>query len=506
MLRRLIAAAIFFIILFGYAWHAGQAGLAAGYIDPVGKIVPQDEALYSSIALRMAERGDWLTPHFMGRLALFKPPLVYWASAASVRLFGDTVLSLRLPSLFAGALVPALLFYWIGGARGVIAAGLLAAHPLWFTLARLNLTDALLGLWITLAAVSLWKDSRTGFVFAAAAAILTKGIAGLTPIFIWALWTALTRVSPRRWLPAVVGSLALASPWFLYQLAVHPKWFWAEFVQVEILGFSLGSGVPQTTQESQILFYAKRLWMADPLVPVLVACALVALWRGRQDGRAPLLAAWMIVVLGLAAANSYRNVAYVLAGVPAMCWIAAEYAPWRRGRWDWVLAGVVLCAVVPVRALHSRMEPRVAATAWLQRYAALQRPNPLVSVDGEEELVAATLGLPRLHYLFVQPESTFRRYGLDFRYLGIALRVDEFLRRRELMGQFEQRLREWQVPSTEAVGSVIAAPAAEDVRRLIADAPEVDFFIPGRLRGVAGGSHELREAGSGVFLLSGVGR
>src|SRR5436305_12986743 len=69
--------------------RAARVGLAGDYVDPVGKITAQDEALYAHSAIAMAKPGgDWLTPHFMGRFALYKPPILLWTAALSARVFG----------------------------------------------------------------------------------------------------------------------------------------------------------------------------------------------------------------------------------------------------------------------------------------------------------------------------------------------------------------------------------------------------------------------------------
>ena len=65
--------------------RAARVGLAGDYVDPIGKITAQDEALYANSAIRMARQGNWLTPMFMGRLALYKPPLLMWAAGLSAR-------------------------------------------------------------------------------------------------------------------------------------------------------------------------------------------------------------------------------------------------------------------------------------------------------------------------------------------------------------------------------------------------------------------------------------
>src|SRR5674476_364647 len=77
--------------------RAARVGLAGDYIDPISKISAQDEALYAHSAIAMARQGEWLTPRFMGRYALYKPPLLVWLAAASSKLLGVSRLSLRLP-------------------------------------------------------------------------------------------------------------------------------------------------------------------------------------------------------------------------------------------------------------------------------------------------------------------------------------------------------------------------------------------------------------------------
>ena len=72
--------------------RAGRVGLAGDYVDPIGKITAQDEALYSHSAIHMATVGGWLTPMFMGRYALYKPPMLLWLAGLSARIAGVTAL------------------------------------------------------------------------------------------------------------------------------------------------------------------------------------------------------------------------------------------------------------------------------------------------------------------------------------------------------------------------------------------------------------------------------
>lgn len=505
MARHGLALLVFLISFVRLAWNVSETGLASGSIDTVGGIAAQDEAVYSHIALRMADEGDWLTPKFLGRYVLFKPPLLYWASAVAVKLIPDTPLALRLPSILAGALAAALLFLWIGGLAGLLAAMLLLSNPLWHILSRLAVTDALLALWITLAVAALPRRSYWQFTLATAAALMTKGIAGLVPVMALALWWLLEanerKPSWKRWAASVGAACVLASPWFLYQWWTHPKWFWAEFVSVEILGFTLGAP-PQTTPEPHIWFYGKRLLWTDPLLCLLAAAALPVLRRERW------LAAWLAAVTLAVAANGYRNIAYVLPAIPALCWAAAAAGPLVKGRRASALFAL-LAVIFVVRiqypdapwGLSFRKGTTIAAAPALDRYARLGRPNELILVEPDDQFYATTLRLPRVRYCFLGPEESYRRYGLDFRYLGIALSEDEFRKRAQLEPEFRRRLAEWGLDSSEPIGTVILARTAGEAAALVAAEPGSDFVVPERTRALLPNTHEIREAGPGLLFL-----
>ena len=88
---RLIAAASVFTIL----WFALLAGRAL--YDP-------DEGRYAEIPREMLHDGDWVTPHLNGFVYLEKPPLQYWITAASLRVFGENEWAARLWTGIAGYL------------------------------------------------------------------------------------------------------------------------------------------------------------------------------------------------------------------------------------------------------------------------------------------------------------------------------------------------------------------------------------------------------------------
>ena len=63
-----------------------------------------DEGRYAEIPREMLERSDWLTPHLNSVHYFEKPPLQYWLSAISMKLFGESAFFARLPLALASLL------------------------------------------------------------------------------------------------------------------------------------------------------------------------------------------------------------------------------------------------------------------------------------------------------------------------------------------------------------------------------------------------------------------
>src|SRR5664280_2620607 len=425
--------------------RAARVGLAGDYIDPISKISTQDEALYAHSAIAMARQGDWLTPRFMGRYALYKPPLLIWAAAASSKLLGVSRLSLRLPIALLSALALGLIFLWAGELAGwqagAVAGALLLSNHLWHTLAGLCMTDGLLLAFYIAAFYALfcdpWLESRAalvGFSAAVAAAILTKGIAGIPPLAVLGLYWLAARRQERpafaRVCLAAALALALAAPWFVYQFAVHPRWFWMEHFAVEILGFGAGAP-PQTSRENPALFYLMRLAATDPVLLAAAAAAIPAFLRDLRGRRtAPvLLAAWMAVMLAAMLAWHYRNASYLLPLVPALALLAAAWGPFRtRQAAPWML--VVLAAGFLVKSsapelpwgLDYRAGTVIQTAPILSAYCAQARGNELLVLDVADNRYAAVLPLARLRYVTVAPiEVPAGPFTKHFEEMGITV-------------------------------------------------------------------------------------
>src|SRR5476651_1468903 len=104
-----------------------------------------DEGRYAEIPREMLETGDWITPRLDGVNYFEKPPLVYWVTAASEKIFGLNEWAVRaVPVLFAvwGVLLAYAAARWLHGrTAGLATAVVLGMSVLWFVIGHIPLLD-----------------------------------------------------------------------------------------------------------------------------------------------------------------------------------------------------------------------------------------------------------------------------------------------------------------------------------------------------------------------------
>jgi len=185
-------------------------------------ILNGDEARFAQASREMYLNQDWVVPTFGGRPRYDKPILIYWATAASFRVFDVSPWAARLPSTIAAALCAALLAWsarrrW-GPGSGLAAGLFLAASPIFFFEGRTCTADALNLLWTMVAMLALErlligspsKITAATFWLATGLAVLTKG--PVAPLFIGSTLCGLWAFG-RHWKPwqaALAAALVIA--------------------------------------------------------------------------------------------------------------------------------------------------------------------------------------------------------------------------------------------------------------------------------------------------------
>ncbi|HEV8119883.1 MAG TPA: glycosyltransferase family 39 protein, partial [Candidatus Polarisedimenticolia bacterium] len=107
-----------------------------------------DEGRNAEVGREMLETKDFVTPHLNAAVYLDKPPVFFWAVAASVAIFGVNEMAARLPSALSAIAGIALTVWfarrWFGERVAWLAGVLLAATPLYVVFARLVIFDMML--------------------------------------------------------------------------------------------------------------------------------------------------------------------------------------------------------------------------------------------------------------------------------------------------------------------------------------------------------------------------
>jgi len=300
-------------------------------------VIDYDEGYYSQVAQQMIVRGDWVTPYANGVRFLEKPPLMYWVTAASMRVFGVNEFALRLPTALAViALVwlVTLMTLRAAGAGAANAAGLcIACSAGTYLFTREALHDIWLVLFVTLAMYAFlnwYLDSRHSlrhallFYAALAGAVLTKSLVGLAfPVGIIAIFFLIARERPcwrdLHMAPGFLLFLVLAVPWHVFAAIRNPGFLWVFFVNEQFLRFVGKHDPPVLWSVSLPAFWALIPVWFFPWTAFLPAAFAAARKPADANQRAlaRLALVWAFVILGFFSITG-RLEHYVFPALPAL--------------------------------------------------------------------------------------------------------------------------------------------------------------------------------------------
>jgi 4-amino-4-deoxy-L-arabinose transferase len=330
-----------------------------------------DEGRYTDVALTMLDSHDWLVPHLDREHAIFtKPPLTYWALAASFSAFGRNEWAARLPNAIAfvvtgflvlglaGRFVPAQ--PWLGAATW---AAMLAPT----VAANVVSTDTVLTLWETLAMYAWTQATRAGqrtprawtltMWLAWGLAMLTKGPVGLLPLV--ALGLALAVAQDARGLRKLIDPVGTACfavvglGWYAWICARRPG------VLDYFIGYELYGRIFTPIHDRHPQWYGAALVYLPTLAAGALPWTVLAVQRltkrclGRRraettstaavDADRALLLWWLLVPLAVFVLSQSRLPLYVLPlFVPLALLIARTLAAGPPGDWRRSAAGLAL--------------------------------------------------------------------------------------------------------------------------------------------------------------------
>ncbi len=274
-----------------------------------------DSLRYMEAAREMATGGDWITPRLGGDPYFKKPPLFFWAMAASVRLFGDHPTSYRLVVGLA-ALASLLLLAGLGKQLWDEETGLLAALALGTFVLFLRVASScrfsvpLLMLHILALRLALDRrpttGKRLGFWAVLAAGVLLKGPIGLLPLGVLLVYAPLARDTSflkkkAFWLGGPLLFLLIAGSWGLAMWARHGEaWIQGAFGELA-MRFSQPKMAKAHYFTPLLRFYPRKVFQYGwPWLLVLPWTAWIFFRRrpfSRPGRGRALVLAWVGVVL-----------------------------------------------------------------------------------------------------------------------------------------------------------------------------------------------------------------
>ncbi len=237
-------------LLVAFAWF--------GSLELRGLFIP-DEGRYAEIPREMLASGDWVTPHLNDLKYFEKPPLQYWLTAASFRIFGEDEWTARVPAAMLGFLAISMLAFTCvrlkRATTGLLAGIILASSWAFFLGAQYLTLDMTLTAFLTMALCSFLLAQREGASaaqrdrwmlvawIAAGLAVLSKGLIGivLPGLAIAAYlaldrdWQLLRRLNFRAGGPAF---LLVATPWFIVVQQRNPEFFHFFFIHEHLERFT----------------------------------------------------------------------------------------------------------------------------------------------------------------------------------------------------------------------------------------------------------------------------
>jgi 4-amino-4-deoxy-L-arabinose transferase-like glycosyltransferase len=324
------------------------------------------DTVHAEAAREMLLRHDWVTLYTNGFRYLEKAPLMYWAMAASYKVFGISNWSTRLPLMLA-VLALALATYRLGrrvfGETGGLYAGVALITSLGlYVFTRFLIPEVMVALWLVLGydlfleSLDQEQPSRLvcwGIAATFALNVLTKGLIGLVfPLGAMGLFLLLTgslhRLLRMHLISSTVVFLVIAAPWHILAALRNPAagqargFLWFYFINEHVMRF-LGKRVPAGYDTSPLLLFWILLvvWLIPWSAFLPQALGGVPRWREFGSGartrldpgrRANLLfILWALVIVGFFSFST-RQEYYTIPAVPALAlllggWLARESAP-----------------------------------------------------------------------------------------------------------------------------------------------------------------------------------
>ena len=240
-------------------------------------LLNNNEGLYGEIAREMlgASFKDWIIPRLNGVSYIEKPPLLYWLTAFSFKIFGISEWSARLPPAFSGLITTLALMYFLYKLqiqRLIFSATLMLSSCLGYVIfSRMLFFEGLLTAFVSLSLLSFylwWEKDKLSWIrlsyFFVGCASLTKGL--VAPLILLGCVSVFFVVERPSWDkikrfldPLGLGIFLLVfMPWPILAQWYEPNFFSFYFINEHILRF-LDLREPRDYYRGPFYYYLPRI-------------------------------------------------------------------------------------------------------------------------------------------------------------------------------------------------------------------------------------------------------
>lgn len=259
-----------------------------------------DEATYAEVTHESIAHGNPAGLTFLNQPYFRKPPLLFWMTTMSNRVFNDTEFADRFPSALAGfaAIILVVLICIEAGAgigAGLAAGAILATTATWLEFARDVRFDNLVAFFVVAAfyaGIRAARDSRWFVIvgIALALAVLSKNVMavfGGVSVFVFLVCERRLLSTLRdRWLwIGIAAFLVVALPWHLYMTLMYGAAFWHSYLGTEVIERASMNLFPGGTNPTNLDYLSYMTGNAAPWMELFIlTCAGIPFLLRRMTG------------------------------------------------------------------------------------------------------------------------------------------------------------------------------------------------------------------------------
>ena len=286
-----------------------------------------DEGRYAEIPREMNELHDYVVPHLNDVRYFEKPPLLYWITAASFKLFGANEWAFRFPNALCAFICVIFLYFfirrWFNEQMAFLSSVILITSFSFLAMARIVTTDMLFTLSLFLSLLlfyGYYRERKSFFIYlfytAIAAATLAKGPVALIlmggTILIFLFTERNFRfITEMKIVKGLAIYCIITLPWIIAISLREKEFLYFFFVDQHILRFLTS----KHNRSGAIYYFLPVLFGGMLPWSIFIPRAIANTWKNKE---LRLMLIWVFVVFAFFSISGSKLPPYILPLFPPM--------------------------------------------------------------------------------------------------------------------------------------------------------------------------------------------